>query len=61
MLTLTLGLVSFQGFYFTEWNLLMARAVIVLTPTVIIYLLAQRYIVEGIADWTKILDYPEQH
>lgn len=49
MLTLTLGLVSFQGFYFTEWNLLMAGAVIVLTPTVIIYLLAQRYIVEGIA------------
>ncbi len=48
MLTLTIGLVSFKGLYFTQWNLLMAAAVIVLTPTVIIYLLAQRYVVEGI-------------
>lgn len=49
MNTITLGIAKFQGYYYTEWNLLMAATVIALIPTIIIYMLAQKYFVEGIA------------
>jgi multiple sugar transport system permease protein len=42
------GLRNFQGQYGTEWNLLMAAAAIATIPTVIVYLLAQRWFVRGI-------------
>ena len=47
--TLTMGLTSFQGAYEAQWNLLLAGSVISIVPLVIIYISAQRYIVEGIA------------
>jgi multiple sugar transport system permease protein len=47
--TVTIGLTSFQNEYGAQWNLLLAGAVITILPLLIIYLLAQRYIVEGIA------------
>lgn len=49
MNTITLAISKFQGYYFTEWNLLMAATLIALLPTIIVYICAQNYFVEGIA------------
>ncbi len=46
--TLTLGLYSFQGQYYTDWNLLMAAATLVMIPVLLAFAFAQRYIIEGI-------------
>jgi len=46
--TLTLGLVMFRGIYDQEWHLLMAVTVLVALPCVIVFLLTQRYFIEGI-------------
>lgn len=47
--TLALGLLQFQGDYGTKWNLLMAASTIVVAPCILIYLIGQKYLVEGIA------------
>ena len=47
--TLTLGLVWMQGEYVAEWPVLMAASILILAPLVIIYGLAQRSFVSGIA------------
>jgi multiple sugar transport system permease protein len=47
--TLTRGLQQFVGVYYTRWELIMAASVIAVTPVLIIFFLAQRYFVEGIA------------
>ncbi|MFI5777969.1 carbohydrate ABC transporter permease [Nocardia sp. NPDC051570] len=47
--TVTLGLVRLQGQYHTQWPLLMAAALIVLAPLLLIYAFAQRAFVRGIA------------
>jgi multiple sugar transport system permease protein len=47
--TLPLGIVEFQSEYTVQWNLLMAGASLSLIPVLIVYLIAQRWIVEGIA------------
>lgn len=49
MRTLTMGLTSFQGEYEAQWNLLLSGSVIAILPLIIVYIIAQRYIVEGIA------------
>lgn len=41
-------LASFQGLYTTDWTLLMAGSIIVLLPIIIIFVLSQRYFIEGI-------------
>jgi len=46
--TVPLSIVAFQGQFTTQWNLLMASATLALAPVLVVYLLAQRYIVEGI-------------
>lgn len=46
--TLALGLQLFQGEFSSEWNLMMAAAVMALLPTLTLFFLAQRYFVEGI-------------
>jgi multiple sugar transport system permease protein len=33
----------------TEWNVLMAGTVFVLMPVIIVFIFAQRYIIEGVA------------
>lgn len=48
LFTLSLGLRQFQGEYYTEWQLLMAASVAVLTPLVIIFFVAQKYFIRGI-------------
>ncbi len=47
--TITIGLTSFQNEFGAQWNLLLSGAVISILPLLIVYILAQRYVVEGIA------------
>lgn len=47
--TLAVGLLQFQGDYATKWNLLMAASTIVVAPCILIYLIGQRYLIEGIS------------
>ncbi|MFI6363103.1 carbohydrate ABC transporter permease [Nocardia sp. NPDC050630] len=47
--TATLGLVRLQGQYHTQWPILMAAATVILLPLVVVYAIAQRAFVRGIA------------
>ncbi len=47
--TLPIGLASFQGLYGVEYNLLMAGGVLSVIPVLIVFLMAQKQFVEGIA------------
>ena len=47
--TLALGLSQFKGQYTSEWGLLMAASTLVLLPVLVLFFIAQRYFVEGIA------------
>jgi len=46
--TLPLGLAQFQNFYYTDWPVVMAMAVLTPIPIAIVYLFFQRYWVEGV-------------
>jgi multiple sugar transport system permease protein len=46
--TLALGITAFKTLQGTEYHLLMAASVTVLTPIIVIFFLAQRYFVQGI-------------
>lgn len=47
--TIPLLLNQFRGLYVTDWTLMMAAATIAVLPVLIIYLIGQRYIIEGVA------------
>ncbi len=47
--TLPIALAQFQGEFFTTTNLLMAASAITIVPVIVVYVLAQRYFVQGIA------------
>lgn len=47
--TLSLGLSFFKGLYISKWNLLMAATLLVMLPVLILFFLAQDYIIDGIA------------
>lgn len=47
--TLTLGLVRLRGEYVARWPVLMAASMLMLVPLVILYAVAQRSFVRGIA------------
>lgn len=47
--TLPLALAQFQGEFFSTTNLLMAASAITILPLIVVYLLAQKYFVQGIA------------
>ncbi len=47
--TATLGLVRLQGQYHTQWPILMAAAIVILLPLLLIYAIAQRAFIRGIA------------
>jgi multiple sugar transport system permease protein len=49
IMTLPLGLSTLQGQYTTAWNQLMAGTVLSIIPIVIVYILAQRQFIEGLA------------
>lgn len=47
LMTLPLGLANLHGQYTTQWNLVMAGTTISVLPILVVYLLAQKYIVRG--------------
>lgn len=47
--TLALGLASFRGLYNAQWGYLMAASTAVVAPIIVLFFLAQRYFIEGIA------------
>jgi multiple sugar transport system permease protein len=47
--TLPVGLASFSGEYQTEWEMVMTGASVATIPTIVAFLLLQRYIIRGIA------------
>lgn len=49
MRVVSVGLTLFMGQYGTDWNLLMAAATVTVLPTIAVFVLAQRYFVQGIA------------
>lgn len=49
LLTLSVGLQQFQSQHFTAWNYLMAASFIFTVPVLILFIVAQRYFVQGIA------------
>jgi multiple sugar transport system permease protein len=46
--TLPLGLAQFQNFYYTDWPVVMAMAVLTTIPMATVYVFFQRYWVEGV-------------
>ena len=49
MMTLPVGLSFLSGRYTTDWNVLMAGAVIGTVPIIAVYVFAQKYIIQGLA------------
>lgn len=49
LMTLPVGLSNLQGRYETEWNLVMAGATVSVIPILIVYIVAQRHVVRGVA------------
>jgi len=47
--TLQLGLATFQGAHNTQWHLVAAANIMSMVPLIVLFLLAQRYFVRGIA------------
>lgn len=47
LMTLPVGLATLQGRWITEWNLVMAGSVITVLPMLLLYLFAQKYLVQG--------------
>lgn len=46
--TLTVMLANFQGMYFNDWSMIFAGVCLIVLPMLIIYLFAQRFIVDGL-------------
>jgi multiple sugar transport system permease protein len=49
LFTIPLLVNQFRGLYVSDWTLMMAAASIAVIPVLIVYLLGQRYIIEGVA------------
>ena len=49
MYTLPVALANLSGQYATKFGLLMAGAVVVVAPVIIVFILAQRYVIRGVA------------
>lgn len=47
--TVTLGLVRLQGQYYTQWPILMAASIVILLPLLVVYGIAQRAFIRGMA------------
>lgn len=48
MFTVTVGLVYFSGQWFNEWNLITTATIFSMIPMVIIFVLLQKYLVQGL-------------
>jgi multiple sugar transport system permease protein len=49
LMTLPLGLSNLHGQYTTQWNVVLAGATISVVPILVVYLVAQKHIVRGVA------------
>ncbi len=49
LMTLPLGLATLQGQYTTRWDVMMAGSVVSIVPIAVVYLLAQRHVINGFA------------
>lgn len=49
LMTVPLGITQFQGQFATQWGPLMAASTLSIAPVLVVYVLAQRYFIEGIA------------
>ena len=49
LMTLPLGLSTLQGQFTTRWDVMMAGSVVSIVPIAVVYLLAQRHVIAGIA------------
>ena len=49
MYTVALGLTSFKTEFETQWSLWMAASVIMTVPMIVLFFLAQRFFIEGVA------------
>ncbi|MCA9881923.1 MAG: carbohydrate ABC transporter permease [Anaerolineae bacterium] len=47
--TLALGLSNFQGYYSAEWGHLMAASTLMILPIIVLFFVAQKYFIKGIA------------
>lgn len=47
-MTLTVQLASFRGMYFNDWSLIFTGVCMIVAPMLIIYVFAQRFIIDGI-------------
>lgn len=47
-LTLTVTLANFQGMYFNDWSMIFSGVCMIVLPMLIVYLFAQKYIINGI-------------
>lgn len=47
--TVALGLQAFQSTYSTNWNYIMAASTVIVMPVIIVFLIGQKYFIEGIA------------
>lgn len=45
---MTLGLQFFRSTYTTDWSYLMVASLVTVLPMILIFLVAQRYFIEGI-------------
>lgn len=48
-MTVPLLLNQFRGLYITDWTLMMAAATIAVVPVLVVFLIGQNYIIEGVA------------
>jgi ABC-type glycerol-3-phosphate transport system permease component len=48
MFTVTVGLVAFSGQWYNQWNLIAAATVLSIIPMLLIFILLQRYLVQGL-------------
>jgi len=48
-MTMTVGLTFFKGMHGTQWNLLMAGALLSLLPAAVLFFIAQRHLISGIS------------
>jgi raffinose/stachyose/melibiose transport system permease protein len=51
--TLSVGMYAFRGEYFTDWSGMAAAAAIAIAPIILLFLLMQRFFIEGIAGAVK--------
>jgi multiple sugar transport system permease protein len=49
MMTLSVGLATFQGQYGTQWTLLMAGSAIAIVPVLLVFVIGQKYFVRSVA------------